>query len=81
MNTRIYKLLEQAEMEEMSHGAFGEPESRTYTDIAKFAELLVNECLAIISSTQTLDTDENFRDGFNHAKKLCSQDIKKQFGV
>jgi hypothetical protein len=47
----------------------------------KFAELIVQECLNIVSNQTTLDTNEDFREGFSHGLKYAWTDIKKHFGV
>jgi hypothetical protein len=51
------------------------------TDIEKFAELIVAECMNIVSNQTTLDTNEDFREGFNHSLKYAWTDIRKHFGV
>ena len=47
----------------------------------KFAELIVQECMNIVSNQTTLDTNEDFREGFNHGLKYAWTDIRKHFGV
>ena len=47
----------------------------------KFAELIVRECMNIVSNQTTLDTNEDFREGFNHGLKYAWTDIRKHFGV
>jgi hypothetical protein len=47
----------------------------------KFAELIVAECMNIVSNQTTLDTNENFREGFNHGLKYAWTDIRKHFGI
>jgi hypothetical protein len=49
-------------------------------DLEKFAELIVKECMDIISNQTTLDTNEDFREGFSHGCKLSWTDIRKHFG-
>jgi capsid protein len=50
-----------------------------YTE--KLAELIVRECMDIVSNQTTLDTNEDFREGFNHGIKYAWTDIRKHFGV
>jgi hypothetical protein len=47
----------------------------------KFAELIVKECMDIVSKQTTLDTNEDFREGFSHGRKLAWTEIRKHFGV
>ena len=47
----------------------------------KFAELIVKECMDIVSKQTTLDTNEDFREGFNHGLKYAWTDIRKHFGI
>jgi hypothetical protein len=49
--------------------------------LEKFAELIVQECMNIVSNQTTLDTNEDFREGFNHGLKYAWTDIRKHFGV
>jgi len=49
--------------------------------LKKFAELIVRECMNIVSNQTTLDTNEDFREGFNHGLKYAWTDIRKHFGV
>jgi len=49
--------------------------------LMKFAELIVLECMDIVSKQTTLDTNEDFREGFSHGRKLAWTEIRKQFGV
>jgi hypothetical protein len=49
--------------------------------LEKFAELIVEECMNIVSNQTTLDTNEDFREGFNHGLKYAWTDIRKHFGV
>jgi hypothetical protein len=50
-------------------------------DLELFAELIVRECMNIVSNQTTLDTNEDFREGFNHGLKYAWTDIRKHFGV
>jgi hypothetical protein len=47
----------------------------------RFAELIVKECMDIVSKQTTLDTNEDFREGFSHGRKLAWTEIRKHFGV
>jgi hypothetical protein len=80
MNERIKELAEQA------HGVADEifdRQGKMYGEIVmeKFAELIVRECMNIVSNQTTLDTNEDFREGFNHGLKYAWTDIRKHFGV
>jgi hypothetical protein len=46
-----------------------------------FTELIVKECMDIVSNQTTLDTNEDFREGFSHGRKLAWTEIRKHFGV
>jgi len=50
-------------------------------EVRKFAELIVQECLDIISNQTTQDTNEDFREGFSYGRKYAWVEIKKYFGV
>ena len=47
----------------------------------KFAELIVRECANIVSNKSTLETNEDYREGFHRAQQFIWQDINKHFGV
>jgi len=88
MNERIRKLSLQAREYARSHVAdcrrFGYYMEYNELDIKfeqKFAELIVRECMNIVSNQTTLDTNEDFREGFNHGLKYAWTDIRKHFGV
>jgi hypothetical protein len=84
MNERIRQLAEKANIEftydptETPMKAFAECWA---DELEKFAELIVKECLNIVSNQTTLDTNEDFREGFSHGLKYAWTDIKKHFGV
>jgi hypothetical protein len=50
-------------------------------EVQKFAEMIVKECMDIVSKQTTLDTNEDFREGFSHGRKLAWTEIRKHFGV
>ena len=80
MNERIRQLAEQARIKD--HWSMDERRYLTnYLDENKFAELIVQECMNIVSNQTTLDTNEDFREGFNHGLKYAWIDIRKHFGV
>jgi len=81
MNERIRELAEQAlEYAEKNQSAdIPQHWFRLYNE--KFAELIVRECMNIVSNQTTLDTNEDFREGFNHGLKYAWTDIRKHFGV
>ena len=68
MNERIKELAEQATTEE--HDGF------RYFDKAKFAELIVKECIKICSDVEA-DTEMDLSDG----ALVCVAEIKEHFGV
>ncbi len=47
----------------------------------KFVKLIVQECLTTITDQSTLDTNEDFREGFSHGRKLAWMEIRNKFGV
>lgn len=47
----------------------------------RLAELIVQDCLKTISDQTTEDTNEDFREGFSHGRKLAWLEIRRQFGV
>jgi hypothetical protein len=81
MNKRIKHLMGKTLDSKFSHTWT----TLTYQDLEKFsekfAELIVRECLNIVSNQTTLDTNEDFREGFSHGLKYAWTDIKKHFGV
>jgi hypothetical protein len=77
MNERIEKLAEQA-------GIVKPEVFYQHIDalqLEKFAELIVAECANIVSNKVTLETNEDYREGFHRAKQFIWQDINKHFGV
>ena len=46
-----------------------------------FADMIVQKCLNIVSNQTTLDTNEDFREGFSHGLKYAWTDIRKHFGI
>jgi hypothetical protein len=81
MNERIRQLAEQATSIVEMVGPQGYTSSYANFDREKFAELIVQKCLNIVSNQTTLDTNEDFREGFSHGLKYAWTDIKKHFGV
>ena len=81
MNERIRELAEQATTVE--HGVIQPRTVATvyHFDKQKFAELIVRECMSIISNKVTVETNEDYREGFHRAQQFIWQDIKKHFGV
>jgi hypothetical protein len=72
MNERHEQLMAQAWIE------FA-PDAKAVTK--RFAELIVKECMDIVSKQTTLDTNEDFREGFSHGCKLAWTEIREHFGV
>jgi hypothetical protein len=80
MNERIRELeLQAADGTVDPNGPFTAEEFNNFTK--KFAELIVQKCLNIVSNQTTLDTNEDFREGFSHGLKYAWTDIRKHFGV
>ena len=44
-----------------------------------FAELIVKECLAVIKNKTTIESNEDYREGFHRARQFISRDIKEKF--
>jgi hypothetical protein len=78
MNSRIKELVKQATLPGYM---LGQSYVQSRLDEQKFAELIVQECMNIVSNQTTLDTNEDFREGFNHGLKYAWTDIRKHFGV
>jgi hypothetical protein len=76
MNKLIKELMDQAGIDVEAVENLGEMPAAI-----KFAELIVRECMNIVSNQTTLDTNEDFREGFNHGLKYAWTDIRKHFGV
>jgi hypothetical protein len=88
MNEQIRELAVQAKEYARSHvadcrrfGYYMEYNEYELRFEKKFAELIVEECMNIVSNQTTLDTNEDFREGFNHGLKYAWTDIRKRFGV
>jgi hypothetical protein len=87
MNDRIKELHAQAYLHALHNetkareGGCHEPGTFNNDYREKFAELIVRECMDIVSKQTTLDTNEDFREGFSHGLKYAWTDIRKHFGV
>jgi hypothetical protein len=83
MNERIKELADEARIKFSAHWAHEGVDTAVITrlDLKEFAELIVQECMNIVSNQTTLDTNEDFREGFNHGLKYAWTDIRKHFGV
>jgi hypothetical protein len=76
MNERIEKLIDDAKLTAVSE-MFGD-------DLAKFAELIVRECVEsmqvnLITETQPVPGTMDYIQ--NHTINLCANTVKKHFGV
>jgi hypothetical protein len=82
MNERIQEIRDQAVFD-ANKGFTLTGSHKIWTDLfsEKFAELVVKECMDIVSKQTTLDTNEDFREGFSHGRKLAWAEIRKHFGV
>lgn len=80
MNERIKELINQATVrsEEYLPGNDGHPTPTVYFDKEKFAELIVKECLTVITPTEH---DTGSYVDFSNGLKLARVRIKKHFGV
>jgi len=76
MNEHIIRLMEQATVQEGSHGAFGEPTTNEYVDLEKFAELIVLECAAYLNGPAEV-YNQNEQDVCDRNARL----IKQYFGI
>jgi len=81
MNERIKLLALQAGAVNVWEWASDDVLDTKNMDAEKFAELIVRECMCIVSKQTTLDTNEDFREGFSHGQKLAWTEIRKHFGV
>ena len=81
MNERVQELALQAGAVNVWEWASDDVLDTKNMDAEKFAELIVRECMNIVSNQTTLDTNEDFREGFNHGLKYAWTDIRKHFGV
>jgi hypothetical protein len=87
MNEQIKELHAQAYLHALHNetkareGGCHEPGTFNNDYREKFAELIVRECMNIVSNQTTLDTNEDFREGFNHGLKYAWTDIRKHFGI
>jgi len=76
MNERIRELVEQAGFDPAAIERMG-----VMPQAEKFAELIVQECADIVANKVTLETNEDYREGFHRAQQFIWQDINKHFGV
>ena len=82
MNERIEELMfEAGRYADKNTGSSDRSGMWVYQYSEKFAELIVRECMTIVSNQTTLDTNEDFREGFNHSLKYAWTDIRKHFGL
>jgi hypothetical protein len=77
MNERIKQLAEQAK--EVSHWLDGGYTPVYYTNLEKFAELIVRECISVMKST--VDESIDFERKLDETSSWIESDIKKHFGV
>jgi hypothetical protein len=81
MNERIKELILQSVTFRL------DPDSECYEaqvcpeDLESLAELIIAECANIVSNKSTLETNEDYREGFHRAQQFIWQDINKHFGV
>jgi hypothetical protein len=82
MNERIRELVEQAGFYVADGKIYIPSTSEEITTCQKkFAELIVRECADIVANKVTLETNEDYREGFHRAQQFIWQDINKHFGV
>ncbi len=79
MNEKIKELAEQANIPKynLEYGT----ELCIAPHLEKFAELIIKECLGMVGNQTTLDTNEDFREGFRLGRFLAWSDIRKHFGL
>jgi len=51
------------------------------SDVYDMAVIVASDCMRIISSQTTTETNEDFREGFSHGRKYAWNDIRKLYGV
>ncbi len=83
MNDRIKELVSQMGWEEMGADLYGKSMDGCMTihALEKFAELIVKECADIVYNKVTIETNEDYREGFQRARQFIWQDINKHFGI
>jgi hypothetical protein len=82
MNNRIKQLIEQAEIKFESHPQHQGIDTAVIipTDLEKFTELIVRECISIIEGIEPGYKD--YRDQIEDAfRRDCVEEIKHKFGV
>ena len=77
MNERIKELAEQAGFTPIQHDNRVVYDISTEANLEEFAELIVQDCLAVIEKRMDLGTDERCR---QECKALIAE-IKQQYGV
>lgn len=84
MNERIRELAEQATSIVEMVGPQGYTSSYANFDREKFAELIVRECMKVVSDGRFSNTEcegNSHRVSYNNGRYGASSDIKKHFGV
>ena len=74
MNERIKEILSRCQLESIDG-----PEYPRWTDLEKFAELIVRECVSIVAKRK----DHAIDDGWNvdEAMSMAEMDLEEHFGV
>ena len=81
MNERIQELIGQAQKEVWGNNPYnGSPEFEGYElDAEKFAELIVAECVELVSATRDLAIEDGWK--VDEAMSTAINDIEEHFGV
>ena len=83
MNERIKLLAEQAEIKFESHPQHQGVDTAVIipTDLKKFAELIVRECMLQCIKVENDVELSDYEGGFKDGALLCYQEIQEHFGV
>lgn len=84
MNERIRELVEQAGGFFLPANVVLNKPSHIFLEddqVAKFAELIIRECMAQCVKVENDDELSNYEGGFRDGALLCYQEIKEHFGV
>ena len=86
MNKRIKELAEQAgafiiEPEHAKIGEVSEVSFNKYSDLEKFAELIIRECAAFKEELSQFDSSTAYGDGYEQGLKDVTETFLEHFGV
>ena len=81
MNERIRQLWEDNDTIEVCYPEQGSPVSVSATTLEKFAELIVKECVDIVSGTAVNTPPNDLFYGYNLGVNKAAENIKERFGI